>query len=102
MFIILKFSRETVPARSIHVPAEMDGLYSSLDCDQIKVLPHPNIVEMVTVFADQIPALPGDVQLYGDALPARLNPKVRLGNILGIINNSTTYRVMAGTCHCSL
>jgi len=75
-FTILRaMHRETVPARSIHVPAEMDGLYSSLDCDQIKVLPHPNIVEMVTVFADQIPALPGDVQLYGDALPSRLNPK---------------------------
>jgi len=75
-FTILRaMHRETVPARSVHVPPEMDSLYSSLDCDQIKVLPHPNIVEMVTVFADQVPALPGDIQLYGDALPARLNPR---------------------------
>jgi PTEN induced putative kinase 1 len=29
---------------------------------------------MVTVFADQVPGLPGAMQLYGDALPARLNP----------------------------
>ena len=69
--------RETVPARSVHVPDEIDSLYSSLDSDQIKVSSHPNIVEMVTVFADQVPGLPGDIQLYGDALPARLNPRVR-------------------------
>ena len=45
----------------------MDNLYSSLDCNQFKVGAHHNIVEMVTVFADQVPALPGDVQLYGEA-----------------------------------
>jgi hypothetical protein len=39
-----------------------------------QVPPHPNIVELFTVFADQVPALPGDHHLYGDALPARLNP----------------------------
>ena len=61
---------------SVHVPGEMDSLYTSLDTDQIKLMAHPNIVEMVTVFADQVPGLPGDVQLYGDALPARLNPRV--------------------------
>jgi len=75
-FTILRaMHRETVPARSVHVPDEIDSLYSSLDSDQIKVSSHPNIVEMVTVFADQVPGLPGDIQLYGDALPARLNPR---------------------------
>eukprot|EP00090_Calanus_glacialis_P017368 TRINITY_DN27057_c0_g1_i5.p1 TRINITY_DN27057_c0_g1~~TRINITY_DN27057_c0_g1_i5.p1 ORF type:complete len:416 (+),score=147.86 TRINITY_DN27057_c0_g1_i5:140-1387(+) len=75
-FTILRaMHRETVPARSVHVPGEMDSLYTSLDTDQIKLMAHPNIVEMVTVFADQVPGLPGDVQLYGDALPARLNPR---------------------------
>ena len=52
----------------------MDNLYYSLDPNQIKVGAHPNIVEMATVFADQVPALPGDVQLCGEALPMRLNP----------------------------
>ena len=42
--------------------------------NQIKVGAHPNIVEMATVFADQVPALPGAVQLCGEALPVRLNP----------------------------
>jgi len=75
-FTILRaMHRETVPARSVHVPVEIDSLYSSLDCDQVKVGAHPNIVEMVTVFADQVPGLPGDIQLYGEALPARLNPR---------------------------
>ena len=76
------FIRETVPARSVHVPGEMDSLYTSLDTDQIKLVAHPNIVEMVTVFADQVPGLPGDVQLYGDALPARLNPMVGVATAL--------------------
>ena len=60
----------------------MDSLYTSLDTDQIKLAAHPNIVEMVTVFADQVPGLPGDVQLYGDALPARLNPRVGAATVL--------------------
>jgi hypothetical protein len=60
----------------------MDNLYTSLDTDQIKLGTHPNIVEMVTVFADQVPGLPGDVQLYGDALPARLNPMVGVATAL--------------------
>ena len=78
----------------------MDSLYTSLDTDQIKVAAHPNIVEMVTVFTDQVPGLPGDVQLYGDALPARLNPRVSAATVLAawlII----CARGAAGTCHSS-
>ena len=45
----------------------MDNLYSSLDCNQFKVGAHRDIEEIVIVFADQEPALPGDVQLYGEA-----------------------------------
>ena len=82
------FARETVPARSVHVPVEIDSLYSSLDCDQVKVGAHPNIVEMVTVFADQVPGLPGDIQLYGEALPARLNPRVSCRNSPGLYHIS--------------
>jgi len=58
----------------VSLPAELSGL-GGRQADQIRrVPPHPNIVEILTVFADQVPALPGDRQLYGDALPARLNP----------------------------
>lgn len=77
----------------------MDSLYTSLDTDQIKVEAHPNIVEMVTVFADQVPGLPGDVQLYGDALPARLNPRVSAATVPAWL--IICPRGVAGTCHSS-
>jgi len=74
-FIILRaMHRETVPARSMSIPSDMDSLYQLLDTDKAKVESHPNIVEMLTVFTDQVPNLPGNLQLYGDALPSRLNP----------------------------
>jgi len=74
-FTILRaMHRETVPTRSMSIPAEMDSLYQQLDTDKARVEAHPNIVEMVTVFTDQVPALPGDLQMYGEALPPRLNP----------------------------
>jgi len=72
--ILRAMHRETVPARNIKVAADVDPLYKSLDINKVRVPPHPNIVDMVTVFTDQVPGLPGDLQLYGDALPARLNP----------------------------
>merc|ERR1719435_34155 len=56
------------------IPSDMDCLYQQLDTDKARVEAHPNIVEMVTVFTDQVPALPGDLQMYGEALPPRLNP----------------------------
>ncbi|XP_023345102.1 serine/threonine-protein kinase PINK1, mitochondrial [Eurytemora carolleeae] len=43
--------------------------------ESVRLPAHPNIVEILTVFADRIPELPGDRQLYGDALPPRLNPQ---------------------------
>jgi PTEN induced putative kinase 1 len=62
----------------------MECLYTSLDTDQIKLAGHPNIVEMVAVFADQVLGLPEDVQLYGDALPARLSPRVGVATVLAV------------------
>jgi PTEN induced putative kinase 1 len=57
----------------VSLPAELSGLAGQVG--EVRQVPaHPNIVEMLTVFADQVPGLPGDRQLYGDALPARLNP----------------------------
>jgi len=63
-----------VPARNVSLPAELSGLGGRQAGQLRHVPPHPNIVEILTVFADQVPGLPGDRQLYGDALPARLNP----------------------------
>jgi len=73
--ILRAMHRETVPSRSINIPDEMKGLYNCLDDQQIRIGAHPNIVEMVTVFTDRVPCLPGDIQLYGEALPMRINPK---------------------------
>ena len=55
--ILQAMHRKMVPARSIKVPESID----SLDQDQIRVSFHPNIVEMITVFTDQVPAVPGNV-----------------------------------------
>ena len=65
--------REIVAARSVCLPAEFTQLYK-YSGDMVNIPPHPNIVEILTAFADQVPGMPGDQQLYGDALPARLNP----------------------------
>lgn len=73
-FTILRaMQREIVPARNVSLPAQLSGLAGPVG-EMLQVPAHPNIVEMLTVFADQVPGLPGDRQLYGDALPARLNP----------------------------
>ena len=34
---------------------------------------------------DQVPGLPGDIQPYGDALPARLNPRVGVATVLAAL-----------------
>lgn len=74
-FTILRaMQREIVPARSVSLPAELRGSLAGQLGEVRHVPAHPNIVELATVFADQVPGLPGDRQLYGDALPARLNP----------------------------
>ena len=63
-----------MPAQAVFVPAVVSDLYSRLSSDLVQLASHPNIVEMVRVFADQVPHLPGDIKLYGPALPARINP----------------------------
>ena len=56
------------------------------ECNAL-VSSHPNIVDIVTVFMDQVPAVPGDVRLYGEALPSRINP-------LGYGRNLSLFLVM--------
>ena len=69
--ILRSMQRETVPARCV----TMSDVTSDLAFDMIHLEPHPNIVNMVTVFADQVPHLPGDISMYGQALPLRINPE---------------------------
>jgi len=71
--ILRAMQRETVAARSVSLPPELTSAASQIG-EMAKVAAHPNIVEILTVFADRVPSLPGDYQLYGDALPTRLNP----------------------------
>lgn len=71
--ILRAMSLETLPARCLALPDEVRELHSSLGCTG-ELPPHPNIVEMLVVFADQVPQVQGDAQLYGSALPRRLHP----------------------------
>jgi len=66
--IMRAMQRETVPARNVGVDI------SDLTRELVHLEHHPNIVNMVTVFADQVPHIPGDISLYGSALPMRINP----------------------------
>lgn len=74
LIILRAMQRETVAARSVSLPEELTSAAAGCIGEMVRVPPHPNIVEIITVFADKVPGLPGDRQLYGDALPERLNP----------------------------
>jgi len=71
--ILRAMQREIVPARNVCLPRELSDSAAQIG-EMVRVPPHPNIVEVLSVFADKVPGLPGDLQLYGDALPTRLNP----------------------------
>ena len=49
--------------------------------------PHPNIVDMLGAYVDEVPALPEGYAEYPDALPYRLNPD-------GCGRNQTMFLVM--------
>ena len=67
--ILRAMQRETVPARSVSLAGTSVGQE-----DVTRLAPHPNIVQMAAVFADQVPHIPGDISMYGPALPSRINP----------------------------
>ncbi|XP_071451935.1 serine/threonine-protein kinase Pink1, mitochondrial-like [Hetaerina americana] len=72
--ILRAMHRETVPAQYYIAHEELSGWEKSMQ-DRTKALPpHPNVVDMQYVFADQVPQLPGSFSLYPDALPSRINP----------------------------
>lgn len=84
MSIIKAMYKETVPARSrSHVDEVMNWEKSMME-STVSLPPHPNIVLMPTFFCDQIPDLNRNVDLYPNALPARLNPTSGYGRNMSL------------------
>lgn len=72
--ILRAMYRETVPSRKHYGNDNMSVWEQKLMENKATLPPHPNIVAMYNVFADQIPTLPDSLGMYPDALPARINP----------------------------
>lgn len=72
--ILRAMYRETVPSRKHYGNDNMSFWEQQLMENKATLSPHPNIVAMYNVFADQIPTLPDSLGMYPDALPARINP----------------------------
>lgn len=73
--ILRAMYRETVPARK-HLSNEELAVWEIKMAERKAELPpHPNIVAMYYAFADAVPALPGSLRMYPDALPIRINPQ---------------------------
>lgn len=77
--ILRAMYRETVPAPHqlvLDLGIEGDSEWEMELASRVRRLPpHPNIVEILGLFADRVPFLPGSLALYPDALPSRLNPE---------------------------
>ncbi|XP_018006352.1 serine/threonine-protein kinase Pink1, mitochondrial [Hyalella azteca] len=69
--ILSALYRELLPARSVQLNAPSDTMLEVL---QAVVPYHPNLVDMPCAFVDRVPLLDGGLQLYPNALPARLSP----------------------------
>jgi len=89
--ILRAMQRETLPTRALSLPPELRPLYEGLGSGSAepgpRLPPHPNVVEMVVVFADQVPRLAGGEELYPGALPRRLHPR-------GLGRNMSLFLVM--------
>lgn len=72
--ILRAMYRETVPARKHINNDELAEWESKMAERKAELPPHPNIVAVYYAFADRVPALPGSLKMYPDALPARINP----------------------------
>nr|7T4M_A Chain A, Serine/threonine-protein kinase PINK1, putative [Pediculus humanus corporis]7T4M_B Chain B, Serine/threonine-protein kinase PINK1, putative [Pediculus humanus corporis]7T4M_C Chain C, Serine/threonine-protein kinase PINK1, putative [Pediculus humanus corporis]7T4M_D Chain D, Serine/threonine-protein kinase PINK1, putative [Pediculus humanus corporis]7T4M_E Chain E, Serine/threonine-protein kinase PINK1, putative [Pediculus humanus corporis]7T4M_F Chain F, Serine/threonine-protein k len=72
--ILKAMYRETVPAMSYFFNQNLFNIENISDF-KIRLPPHPNIVRMYSVFADRIPDLQCNKQLYPEALPPRINPE---------------------------
>lgn len=83
--------RESVPAQFKCLPSLQ---FNRNSLTNIHLPTHPNIVDMQCAFADWVPELPGGMDLYPNALPARLNHD-------GFGRNMTLFLVMK-RYHCTL
>ncbi|KAF5282721.1 hypothetical protein FQR65_LT02718 [Abscondita terminalis] len=72
MAILQAMYRETVPARRYSTKNNINAWEMELMDRRIPLPPHPNIVNMLTVFTDYIPDLKGNKGLYPAALPPRI------------------------------
>eukprot|EP00058_Branchiostoma_floridae_P028510 XP_002614001.1 hypothetical protein BRAFLDRAFT_118448 [Branchiostoma floridae] len=82
--------REMVPARHVTVNGRVMGRdweNGNRVKKKKRLPPHPNIIEMLTVFTDTVPLLPDAMQNYPAALPPRFNPE-------GFGRNMTLFIVM--------
>ncbi|XP_014209707.1 serine/threonine-protein kinase PINK1, mitochondrial [Copidosoma floridanum] len=73
--ILRAMFRETVPAWEHCRNDELSDWEQRMSDSKKALPPHPNIVAMYSVFADHVPFLPDSINMYPDALPARLNPE---------------------------
>lgn len=73
--ILRAMYKELLPARCVQLDdAQLE--WQERLCGKLTPLPsHPNIVEMPFVFVDRVPLLEDSMNLYPNALPARLNPR---------------------------
>ncbi|CAH1239684.1 PINK1 [Branchiostoma lanceolatum] len=87
--ILREMRREVVPARQVTVNGRVMGRdwENGKRVKKKRLPPHPNIVEMLTVFTDTVPLLPDAMQNYPAALPPRFNP-------YGFGRNMTLFIVM--------
>ncbi|GCC29061.1 hypothetical protein chiPu_0007498 [Chiloscyllium punctatum] len=66
--ILASMVKELVPT----IPNALTGEFGGIKGKKIK--PHPNIIQIVRAFVDNVPLLPGAWLEYPDVLPTRLNP----------------------------
>ncbi|GCB64852.1 hypothetical protein scyTo_0011809 [Scyliorhinus torazame] len=82
--ILTAMGKELVPTLPNALTSKFDRTKSH---NRKKMKPHPNIIQIVRAFVDNVPLLPGAWIEYPDVLPTRLNPS-------GLGHNRTLFLVM--------
>lgn len=84
MAILKAMYKETIPARTRRGKENIGNWENSIMEQTLLLPPHPNIVLMPAFFCDQVPDLKNSLALYGNALPARLNPESGYGRNMSL------------------
>ncbi|XP_078414194.1 serine/threonine-protein kinase PINK1, mitochondrial isoform X2 [Cetorhinus maximus] len=85
--ILSAMGKELVPTIPNALTREFDRTKGPYSHNRKKMKPHPNIIQIVRAFVDNVPLLPGAWIDYPDVLPTRLNP-------CGLGHNRTLFLVM--------